>query len=129
MVGLSAAGGTGGDPSQAGSIDEAFESVDHLRRIQSVTDAALANLALDDLMDELLVRVREALSADTAAILLLDRTSSELVARAAKGLEEEVEQAVRIPVGRGFGGTIAATGRPLIIPDVEHSIVPEPHPA
>jgi anti-sigma regulatory factor (Ser/Thr protein kinase)/putative methionine-R-sulfoxide reductase with GAF domain len=70
--------------------------------------------------------MREALSADTAAILLLDRTSSELVARAAKGLEEEVEQAVRIPVGRGFGGTIAATGRPLIIPDVEHSIVLNP---
>ena len=31
------------------------------------------------------------------------------MARAAKGLEEEVERGVRIPVGRGFAGRIAAT--------------------
>jgi serine phosphatase RsbU (regulator of sigma subunit) len=101
-------------------------SLDHLRKVQAVTDAALAYLAVDDLLDELLVRVREALSADTAAILLLDKGRAELVARAAKGLEEEVEQGVRIPLGRGFAGTIAATGAPLSIYDVDHSIVLNP---
>ena len=34
-----------------------------------------------------------------------------LRARAAKGIEEEVEQGVRIPVGRGFAGRIAAERR------------------
>ena len=101
-------------------------SVEHLRKLRRVTDAALAHLALDDLLDELLIRVREALSADTAAILLLDRGRGELVARAAKGLEEEVEQGVRIPVGRGFAGTIAASGRPVSVYDVDHSIVLNP---
>jgi anti-sigma regulatory factor (Ser/Thr protein kinase)/putative methionine-R-sulfoxide reductase with GAF domain len=107
-------------------IDLATASLDHLRRIQSVTDAALANLGVDDLLEELLIRVREALSTDTAAILLLDRTKGELVARAAKGIEEEVKAGVRIPVGRGFAGTIAATGKPVFIPDVDHSIVLNP---
>lgn len=101
-------------------------SVEHLRRLESLTDAALANLPIDELLGELLVRVRDALSADTAAILLLDRKSAELVARAAKGLEEEVEQGVRIPVGRGFAGTIAATGQPVAIYDVDHSQVLNP---
>lgn len=116
------------DPvSESGSaIDLASASIEHLQRLQSVTDAALANLTVEALLDELLERVREAMSADTAAILLLDTAKAELVARAAKGIEEEVEQGVRIPLGRGFAGTIAATGQPLVIPDVDHSIVLNP---
>jgi anti-sigma regulatory factor (Ser/Thr protein kinase)/putative methionine-R-sulfoxide reductase with GAF domain len=103
-----------------------FESVDHLRKVQRVTDAALANLPVDALLDELLVRVREALEADTAAILLLDKTKGELVARAAKGLEEEVKQGTRIPMGRGFAGRIAATGAPVILDRVTERNVVNP---
>ena len=95
-------------------------------RLQAVTDAALAYLSLDELLDELLIRVRDALSADTVAILLLDEKRAELVARAAKGLEEEVREGVRIPLGRGFAGTIAASGKPVRIFDVDHSIVMNP---
>jgi anti-sigma regulatory factor (Ser/Thr protein kinase)/putative methionine-R-sulfoxide reductase with GAF domain len=101
-------------------------SADQLRRLQSVTDAALANLTVEDLMDELLIRVRKALSTDTAAILIYDETTQDLVATAAKGIEEEVEQGVRIPLGKGFAGTIAATGQPVAIFDVDHSIVLNP---
>src|ERR687891_87632 len=101
-------------------------ALDQLRRVQSVTDAALAHLAVEDLLDELLVRVREVLDADTAAILLLNEVETELVARAAKGLEEEVEQGVRIPLGKGFAGKIAAEQRPVIIREVDHSNVMNP---
>jgi signal transduction histidine kinase len=97
-----------------------------LRRLQAVTDAALAHLSLDELLAELLNRVREALDADTCAVLLLDEGGGELVARAAKGLEEEVERGVRIPVGRGFAGRIAAERVPVVIPDVDHSEVLNP---
>jgi signal transduction histidine kinase len=99
--------------------------VDALRKLQAVTDAALAHLALDELLDELLTRIREALEADTCAVLLLDE-SGDLVARAAKGLEEEVEQRLRIPVGQGFAGRIAATQQPVVIEDVDHSEVLSP---
>jgi len=101
-------------------------SLEHLRKLQSVTDAALANLGVEEFLDAVLIRVRDALETDTAAILLLDEIKGELVARAAKGLEEEVEQGSRIPMGRGFAGTIAATRRPLSIFDVDHSIVLNP---
>jgi serine phosphatase RsbU (regulator of sigma subunit) len=100
--------------------------MEQLQRLQRVTDAALANLSVDELLDELLIRVREALSADTVAVLFLDERRGDLVARAAKGLEEEVRQGSRIPVGRGFAGTIAASGKPVRIFDVDHSIVLNP---
>jgi len=97
-----------------------------LRKLQAVTDAALAHLSLDELLAELLTRVRDALEADTCAVLLLDESGTELVARAAKGLEEEVGQRVRIPVGRGFAGRVFAERRPVIIPDVDHAEVVNP---
>lgn len=107
-------------------LREALASIEHLRKLQRVTDAALANLSVDELLDELLIRVREALGTDTAAILLLDEDRGQLVARAAKGLEEEVREGVRIPVGTGFAGTIAATGKPVSIYEVDHQNVANP---
>jgi signal transduction histidine kinase len=97
-----------------------------LARLQSVTEAALAFLSADELLDVLLTRIRDALGADTCAVLLLDEERGELVARAAKGLEEEVERGVRILVGRGFAGRVAAERRPIVLEDVDHADVLNP---
>lgn len=96
-----------------------FEAERHARRriehVQAVTDAALAHLELEELLDVLLPRIRDILVADTCAVLLLDRETNELVARAALGIEEEVVAGVRIPMGGGFAGRVAATKEPVII--------------
>jgi K+-sensing histidine kinase KdpD len=97
-----------------------------IEHVQAVTDAALAHLELDELLDVLLPRIREILNADTCAVLLLDEERRELVARAAVGLEEEVEQGVRIPLGRGFAGRVAARQKPVILDDVDHADVLNP---
>ena len=99
---------------------------ERIRAIQSITDAALSGLDDRELLTELLDRTREALQADTAAVLLLDSSSGQLIATAAAGLEEEVRQGVRIPVGRGFAGRIAAERRPVILDHVDHSTVLNP---
>ena len=99
---------------------------DRLYDLQRITDAALAYLPLDELLNELLNRVVEILGVDTSAILLLEDDESTLVARAAKGLEEEVERGVRIPVGRGFAGRIAATREPVRIFEIEHAEILNP---
>jgi sigma-B regulation protein RsbU (phosphoserine phosphatase) len=97
-----------------------------LRAIQSITDAALSRLDDRELLTELLERTRDILRADTAAALLLDFSSGQLIATAATGLEEEVRQGVRIPVGRGFAGRIAAEHRPVILDRVDHTTVLNP---
>src|SRR5215831_16284065 len=99
---------------------------DRLRDIQVITDAALSRLGDHDLLAELLERTRTVLRADTAAILLMDFSAGELIATAAAGLEEEVRQGVRIPVGRGFAGRIAAGKQPVILDHVDHSTVLNP---
>jgi anti-sigma regulatory factor (Ser/Thr protein kinase)/putative methionine-R-sulfoxide reductase with GAF domain len=99
---------------------------EQLRHAYRLSDPGLAELTLEPLLEELLVRTREILDVDTVAILLLDEAERELVARAAKGLEEEVEQGVRIPLGGGFAGRIAAERVPIFIADVDHAEILNP---
>jgi GAF domain-containing protein/anti-sigma regulatory factor (Ser/Thr protein kinase) len=104
----------------------ALGPVDLIRDLARLSDPALSELGFDRLLDELLVRVRELLHVDTAAILLLDHDTEELVARAAKGIEEEVERGVRIPLGAGFAGRIARQRVAIFIADVDHADITNP---
>ncbi|HEY3726163.1 MAG TPA: SpoIIE family protein phosphatase [Solirubrobacteraceae bacterium] len=97
-----------------------------VRSLYRLSDPELSELSLDEFLDELLVRVQDALAVDTVAILLLDEETQQLVARAAKGIEEEVERGVRIPIGQGFAGRIAAERVAIFIADVDHADILNP---
>jgi anti-sigma regulatory factor (Ser/Thr protein kinase)/putative methionine-R-sulfoxide reductase with GAF domain len=99
---------------------------DQVRILGGLSDPALSEVGLDELLDEVLVRVQQALGVDTVAILLYDPDADELVARAAKGIEEEVEQGVRLPLSRGFAGRIAAERVAIAIADVDHADILNP---
>jgi signal transduction histidine kinase len=73
---------------------------------------------LDDLLNELLRRVREVLAADNVAILLSSDGGQALTVRAAIGLEEEVAAGVQVPFGWGIAGRIAASREPSVVDDV-----------
>ena len=109
-----------GDPGAGGL------AADRLRDIESLTDAALSRLDEYALLSALVERVREVLRADTAAVLLLDQSARQLIATAASGIEEEVRQGVRIPLGTGFAGRVAASREPVILTRVDHTTVRNP---
>ncbi|MHB8531133.1 MAG: ATP-binding SpoIIE family protein phosphatase [Solirubrobacteraceae bacterium] len=100
--------------------------ISRVEQIQRITDSSLGYLSLEELLSELLGRIRDALQADTAALLLLDEDRKVLVARAARGLEEEVRQGVQIPLARGFAGRVAAEARPVVIEDLDRFEVVNP---
>ncbi len=104
-------------PSTPGSTVE-----DRLRAIEAGTDAALGHLDVDDLLAELLDRVAGLMGVDAVAVVLLDKASRQLAARAAWGIEEEVRQGVRLPVGTGFAGRIAATRQPVVLDRVDSTV-------
>jgi phosphoserine phosphatase RsbU/P len=108
----------------ASERDEDVEA--RLANLKALTDTALTRLDVDDLLVELLARVREIVDADTAAVLLLDDVSGQLVARAASGIEEEVHQGVQVPLGSGFAGRIAATKVAVRLDHVDASTVANP---
>jgi sigma-B regulation protein RsbU (phosphoserine phosphatase) len=99
---------------------------DRLRDIEALTDAGLSRLDEQSLLDALLDRVKTALGADTAALLLMDWAAGQLVATAASGIEEEVWQGVRVPLGAGFAGRIAASRQPVTLNQVDRRTVSNP---
>jgi hypothetical protein len=58
------------------------DDLERLKRLQRASDAAFASLSVEDLLDELLLWVRDILDTDMAAVLLPDLEKNELVARA-----------------------------------------------
>jgi PAS domain S-box-containing protein len=103
----------------------AEQTAKQLSYLQQITDVALAQLTVDDLLQELLDRLRSVLSTDTATILLVDETQNMLCIRAALGMEAEVGQG-SVPIGRGVAGRIAASGQPLVVPDLSQVEVVSP---
>jgi hypothetical protein len=98
------------------------ERREELRDVLAGSDSDLSRHDLRELLD----RVREVMHADTAAVLLRPPGGDHVVAHEACGLEEEVRQGVRVPLGAGFAGRIAATRRPVILDRVDATTVTNP---
>jgi PAS domain S-box-containing protein len=112
--------------SEQAARSEVEATAQRLRDLQSVSDTALGHLHLDDLLRELIQRIREALAADTVVILLLTEDGQELAVRAAHGLEQEVLEGIRIPMGRGIAGRIAAGREPRVFDDLASEEISSP---
>jgi PAS domain S-box-containing protein len=105
---------------------EAEHALHRLKGIQRVTEAALADVATDDLLRELLKRVRRVFGADRATILLLSEDRESLSIRLAEGAFAQAERDLRVPYGLGIAGTIAATRQATIVPDLSQADVVSP---
>ena len=89
-----------------------------LQRLQAVSDAALSQLALPALLHQVLERITAVLEVDNTAILLLEETEDTLIVHHALGPEEVQTGQMRVPVGQGVAGRIAASRQPLIVADL-----------
>jgi len=94
------------------AADQALRELTTLGRI---TDVALAQATYDEMLRELLRRLREELGADMAHVLLLDDSRQRLALQLADGLAADADLDVNIPLGRGITGRVALTGRSLVL--------------
>lgn len=89
--------------------------IDRYRRAASET---ISTPELDELLREALAAMAHLLDADAVSLLLADEDGTQLISRAAYGLEIEVDLGVSIPSGAGASGVVLATGRPRFIEDL-----------
>ena len=89
---------------------------DQLARVLAVSDAALGWLDSEEALAALLRRIREAVGADSASLLV--REGDHLRVRATDGLERIPEEQVPIPIGQGFSGRIAQERTALVVEDL-----------
>src|ERR687896_1931335 len=97
-----------------------------LLRLEAITETALSHLDLEELLDELLERIRDLLESDTAVMLLVDEDGEMLIPAAAKGFELQPEADIRIPIGQGFAGRVAAERTTVVLDDVDRAEIVNP---
>ncbi len=69
----------------------------------------------DTSLQKLLEWLKKYMSVDTVTILLPVKDQQNLDVYASIGLEEEIAQNIRIPIGHGIAGRIAASMKPMIL--------------
>jgi protein-histidine pros-kinase len=100
-------------------IDERKRSTARMEAVSRITEAMLRQASLDDVLHELLDRMRKSMSVDEATVLLLDAEGHSLTVRASRGMPETPARQVRIPIGRGVAGRVAAHDEAVVISDLK----------
>ncbi len=103
---------------------KAEHAAESIQRLQALTDSALGRLSLDDLLCEMLARIRELIETDSAAILLSTEDGQSLSVRATIG--EDIAIGLSFHIGQGVPGSIAANRAPLVVEDISASETPIP---
>jgi PAS domain S-box-containing protein len=89
-----------------------------LEQVQAMSEVTLAHLTLDELLPELLRRIRALLAVDAAAVLFVEEGGASLHVKAVDGLPAAT---VRIPIGQGFAGRVAAERAPVVVEDTDRA--------
>jgi PAS domain S-box-containing protein len=92
--------------------------------MQLLVDAALAHRTLDDILFDLVARVRAVLDADAAAIYLAEDDTLVLAAASGGAAADQTSQPV--PFGEGFAGRVAAEREPMLVQDPPAAELPYP---
>jgi sigma-B regulation protein RsbU (phosphoserine phosphatase) len=104
-------------------MSRSLDAEDRLKLLETIIGAPAEHLGLAALLAETLQRLRDGMAVDTATVLRYQHSGRQLVAFAAAGIEEEVHQGVRVPIGSGFAGRVALERAPVILDHVDATTV------
>src|SRR3989338_3242750 len=88
----------------------------NLRKILAVNAKLNSTLDLDPLLGIIMATAAEVILAKAASLLLIDKAANELVFKVALGSKGgDLKENFRIQMGEGIAGTVAQTGKSLIV--------------
>ena len=73
---------------------------------------------LDNLLELILESAAQMINAKASSLLILDRDTNTLYFKAATGEKKHEIKKYRVKLGQGIAGSVATSGKPLLIPDV-----------
>lgn len=94
----------------APSVDRKAEL---LQTLAEVVESYNLTIDTDELFGRMLEIARSVTGADGGSLMLLDSDRNELLIRVAAGIEPELWTKIRVPIGDGIAGRVAADARPL----------------
>ena len=102
----------GFEPSDTGQVDRLLADIEFSKALVSAYD-------METLLSAVLERIKLLIPAANWSLLLLDPQSRELYFAVTVGVDPESVKSIRLKSGEGIAGTVAQTGRPIFIPNVD----------
>jgi diguanylate cyclase (GGDEF)-like protein len=99
---------------------EVIESrqMDHLRVFHDVARSLTSSLELEEILGAIMEKMAQFFGPERWSLLMVDDKANELYYAIAVGENQESLKGLRVPLGEGVAGWVAATGNPLVVPDV-----------
>lgn len=91
--------------------------VSELAAMQNVSRAISSALDVNVVLEKIMDRSKEVMSAEASSLLVLDKEIGRLRFHVARGAAGEALKSVTVELGHGIAGWVAKTGQPLLIPD------------
>ena len=105
---------------------EQTAELSHHQHLQTVNKTVPLHLVVENMLHALLDCIRQFMQTDTIALLLQTKSGQQLAVRATIGLKEEIVEEIRIPIGRGFAGQIAASCKLMVVDNLSKVEVVSP---
>jgi diguanylate cyclase (GGDEF)-like protein len=99
---------------------EVIESrqLDHLKVFHDVARSLTTSLELEEILGAIMEKMAQFFGPERWSMMMVDEASNELYYAIAVGQDAASLKGLRVPLGEGVAGWVAATGNPLIVPDV-----------
>ena len=99
---------------------EVIESrqMDHLKVFHDVARSLTSSLELEEILGAIMNKMAQFFGPERWSLLMVDDAAGELYYAIAVGENQQSLKGLRIPLGEGVAGWVAATGNALVVPDV-----------
>ena len=104
------------DRRQAEIIDT--RQMENLRVFHDVARALTSTLELEPLLHTIMTKMAEFFGPEHWSLLMVDEETNELYYALSAGMNSDKLETLRVKMGEGVAGCVAATGNPLVVPDV-----------
>ena len=92
----------------------AQEEIDRLRKVVEASKLINSSIEADSLLSSILSVATTELGVERGTVYFVDEEKGEIWSKIAEGLDV---REIRLPVGKGIAGAVAATGEPIILYD------------
>src|SRR6201991_3628451 len=93
--------------------------MDHLRVFHDVAPPLTSSLELEEILSAIMNKMAQFFGPERWSMLMVDEKAANLYYAIAVGENADSLRGLRVPIGEGVAGWVAATGNPLVVPDVK----------
>ncbi len=101
------------------AADKNKKADERLNYLMELSNSIVSILDKERLLNTLLEKSLQLLRAEQGSLMLLDSDTSDLVVEARKGVDNTVQEKMRIKKGEGIAGMVLEWGGPILVKDIE----------